>query len=215
MKANFDTGLKICSKCKRELPLDSFYKKKASNDGLFLCCKECWNSRCRVYNHTDNHKKSQDKYSQSEKGKIARYNINHKTMEYRKKWYYDKRSLDQIFKAKSNLRVRYHHFLKDRSFGKSSSVLKYLGCSFDLFYKYIESQFQEGMSWENYGEWHVDHIIPLAYFNFEEKEDWFIAWNYRNLQPLWKKDNLEKSSRVPNNIEELINNLKREINGNS
>ena len=73
------------------------------------------------------------------------------------------------------------------------------GCSSKELLEHIESLFQNGMNWENYGEWHVDHIIPCR--AFKGKEDWVNhAFNYKNLQPLWAKDNLSKSDRMSNGI---------------
>ena len=83
------------------------------------------------------------------------------------------------------------HYYKDLK--KTFSTLELLGCSIDEFVKFIEAKFTEGMTWDNYGEWHIDHIIPVSYgLNAEE----VIALNnYINLQPLWARDNLRKSNR--------------------
>jgi hypothetical protein len=60
--------------------------------------------------------------------------------------------------------------------------------------QYLESKFQTGMTWKNWSKdgWHLDHIIPLVKFNLQDKQQFLIAYNYTNLQPLWAKDNLEK-----------------------
>ena len=62
--------------------------------------------------------------------------------------------------------------------------------------KYLEAKFQYGMSWENYGEWHVDHIKPCSSFNLEDPEEQKKCFHYKNLQPLWAKDNLAKGASV-------------------
>jgi hypothetical protein len=61
---------------------------------------------------------------------------------------------------------------------------------------YLESQFVEGMSWENHGKWHIDHIKPVCSFNFNsrEDEDFKKCWALENLRPLWAKENLKKSA---------------------
>ncbi len=63
---------------------------------------------------------------------------------------------------------------------------------------YLEKLFQEGMSWDNYGEWHIDHIIPIAVFNFKKEKDidFKRCWALENLQPLWAKDNLCKQAKL-------------------
>jgi hypothetical protein len=69
-----------------------------------------------------------------------------------------------------------------------------LGCTIDEFKRYIEGKFGGGMSWDNYGEWHLDHIIPLSKFKLEDRQQLLIACNYTNYQPLWGKDNMSKSN---------------------
>lgn len=69
-----------------------------------------------------------------------------------------------------------------------------LGCSIEFFQKYIESKFTKGMTLENYGEWHLDHIIPLA--TAKNEEDVIRLNHYRNFQPLWAFDNFSKGGRI-------------------
>jgi hypothetical protein len=73
-----------------------------------------------------------------------------------------------------------------------------LGYSSAQLVAHLEKQFLPGMTWENYGEWHVDHIIPLAAFNFERPEDidFCRAWALSNLQPLWAMDNIKKNASL-------------------
>jgi hypothetical protein len=63
---------------------------------------------------------------------------------------------------------------------------------------YLESQFTEGMSWDNYGRegWEIDHIRPLSSFNLEDRDELLKACHYSNLQPLWRTDNRKKGSRI-------------------
>lgn len=77
-----------------------------------------------------------------------------------------------------------------------------VGCTLEELRQHIESQFTEGMSWDNYGEWHLDHIKPLSSFNIVDEEKLCInideakkANHYTNLQPLWAADNMKKSNR--------------------
>ena len=63
------------------------------------------------------------------------------------------------------------------------------------------------MTWDNYGEWHIDHIIPISYFDYSSYDDetFKICWDLNNLQPLWAKDNLIKSNKLINeNIEHFL-----------
>lgn len=62
---------------------------------------------------------------------------------------------------------------------------------------HLESQFTRGMTWENYGDWHIDHIKPISHFHFETTDDpeFHECWSLWNLQPLWAKDNIRKNAR--------------------
>lgn len=80
----------------------------------------------------------------------------------------------------------------------SRDALKYLGCSIKEVKLHLERQFTEGMTWENYGfrGWHIDHIIPLASFDFLDEAQRVKAFHYTNLQPLWWIDNLQKNAKL-------------------
>ena len=65
----------------------------------------------------------------------------------------------------------------------------------EFFMKYIEAQFKPGMTWERYGEWHVDHIRPCASFDLTDPKQQKICFHYSNLQPLWAADNIKKGAK--------------------
>jgi hypothetical protein len=77
------------------------------------------------------------------------------------------------------------------------------GYTIDQLKRHLERHFQPGMSWDNYGEWHVDHKIPIAAFNFEKPEDidFKRCWALKNLQPLWAAKNLSKNAKVDNHFQ--------------
>lgn len=84
---------------------------------------------------------------------------------------------------------------------KKPSAPDLLGCNFPRLKRHLESQFTEGMSWDNYGKfgWHIDHIIPCAWFDLRKKSERFKCFNYHNLRPLWSKENWQKGNRLPSN----------------
>ena len=232
MKANFETGLKICTCCKKELPLSAFSKNKRTSDGFWIYCNTCVQTR-----NSSNYKKNRDKiikhnkkncmikkdqyvlmwknYYQKNKEKISlrrkKYGQENreKLLQHAKEYLRERRIKGEIqYILKQNLRSRIITALKGNS--KSQRTISLLGCSIEEFRKHIESQFQEGMTWKNYGKggWELDHIIPIAYFDLSDPEQQKLCWNYRNLQPLWRKDNIKKSDLVPENVEELVNEIK-------
>jgi len=102
-------------------------------------------------------------------------------------------------KYKTNIQYRLSTLLRSRLFNalkrgwKSGSAVKDLGCTIPELQAYLESKFQSGMTWDNQGEWHIDHIKPLASFDLTDREQLLIACHYSNLQPLWATENIVKS----------------------
>ena len=74
--------------------------------------------------------------------------------------------------------------------------MELVGCDIDTLCLHLESQFQKGMEWINYGEWHVDHIKPCASFDLSDPKQQQECFHYTNLQPLWAADNLAKASNL-------------------
>jgi hypothetical protein len=107
-----------------------------------------------------------------------------------------KRAKNLNFHLACNLRSRISCILGKIKAKKSCGTFDLLGCSISELKKHLESQFQDGMSWENYGKdgWHVDHIKPCASFDLSKKVDQKKCFHYTNLQPLWWEDNLSKGS---------------------
>jgi len=85
--------------------------------------------------------------------------------------------------------------LKKHMAKKSRSTFKLLGCSIADFMRHLETRFQEGMTWENYGEWQIDHVKPCASFDLTDPKQQEICFHFSNLQPLWERDNKSKSDR--------------------
>ena len=106
----------------------------------------------------------------------------------------NKYNTDINFKLSCLLRNRIRYALK-RNF-KSISTLKLLGCSLDFLKQHLSSKFTEGMSFDNYGKWHIEHIKPCASFDLSKPEEQAKCFHYTNLQPLWAKDNILKGSKV-------------------
>lgn len=101
---------------------------------------------------------------------------------------------DINYKIKKRLRCRIWHALK--GIYKTKRTEELIGCKYQEFIKYLESKFQIDMTWDNYGKWHIDHIIPCDAFDLSLQENQEKCFHYTNLQPLWAKDNLLKSNKI-------------------
>ena len=207
--------MKICSKCKIEKSLIDFPNCSRNKDGKNCKCKDCCNEVNKKYREDNsiNFKIMRKKYYENNITKMregkkqyyckhtiekAKYDITYrflnkdKIKNYKKEWEKINKT-DPIFKIKRNLRRRVHHALKGSY--KSDKTFSLIGCSPLFFKEYLESLFTEGMAWDNYGEWHIDHIIPCFTFNLSIEEEQFKCFNYLNQRPLWATENLKRSKK--------------------
>ncbi len=111
----------------------------------------------------------------------------------RNKYQRNKRKTNINFKIEGNLRKRIWNSLN--GFSKSNKTVNLLGCSIESLKQHLESQFKLGMSWSNYGKWHIDHKIPCASFDLSKSSEQYKCFHYTNLQPLWAKENLIKGKK--------------------
>lgn len=140
--------------------------------------KRIWAKKYR-----DNNKDKRRKWIEANREKIA------KSLSNRAK---ARRLIDANYRLSTNLRSRLYKAI--RGYSKDVSAVKDLDCSIEQLKKHIESQFREGMTWDNYGTrgWHIDHILPLSSFNLSDTHQAKKACHYTNLQPLWWYENLKK-----------------------
>lgn len=92
-----------------------------------------------------------------------------------------------------NQRARLKRFVKSTSVKRSEMF----GCTPAELVQHIECQFMEGMTWENYGAWHIDHIIPCSAFDLFDAQNVRICFNMKNMRPLWAEQNLRKGKKFP------------------
>ena len=128
------------------------------------------------------------------KEKALYYEKNKFKINEQKKLYKREQRKNPLHRLKDNLRSRLSKAIKNNY--KSGSAIKDLGCTVQEFRAYLESRFTEGMTWGNYGKWHIDHIIPLNSFDLSDSEQLKKACHYTNLQPLWAEANIAKSDTV-------------------
>lgn len=161
---------RVCSYCGVEKPatLGFFHKDKKAKHGLTKKCKVC-----------------QAEYRAKPEVKQRR-NERHKER-------YDN---DTQYKLSMNLRGRLSKAIKRNT--KSASTLELLGCTVEHLKNHLESQFTDGMNWDNYGYygWHIDHIIPIDSFDLTDPAQQRECFHFSNLQPLWAKENISKGAKL-------------------
>ncbi len=151
-------------------------------------------------------KKIQDYYEKQIKKRIEYKNIQqdytleetkYSQKKYKIKETYQLKNRDIIFRIIQNLNKRIEGY-KFKSIFSTSDLNheKLLGCSIEEFKKYLESLFKDGMTFDNYPEWEVDHIIPLSSIDFNNYDEVKKVLHYTNLQPLWLKENRSKGSKT-------------------
>jgi hypothetical protein len=110
------------------------------------------------------------------------------------KWSITKYNNDDVFRFIQNTRSLISISLKNQGYSKKSKTAEILGCDFDTFKTHIERKFTNGMSWSNYGKWHLDHIYPISKATSFEMA--LKLNHYTNFQPLWAKDNISKNNKL-------------------
>ena len=199
---------KVCRTCGETKNISGFHRDKYYKDGYRTECKSC------VKKHQMLNSDKYKEYRASKADKMKEYNKQYRAShkEYfkaqKKKHYEDNKAdyLERVRVWRNNKRMTDPKFrLDDNMSNAIGSVIHKNGKSWRYYinftdedlYKHLESLFIDGMTWDNYGLWHVDHIIPVSWFEYEDADDerFKQAWALDNLQPLWAKDNLSKGNR--------------------
>jgi len=131
---------------------------------------------------------------------MKNYQKNNKEQIRKRKREYEKnrKSKDPIYKLIGNFRTAIYIVLKENNMSKFGHYFDVLGYSQNDLVKHLESQFKNGITWENYGKWHVDHILPIDSFTFNDMNDpeFIKCWSLDNLQPMWGGENISKSNHI-------------------
>lgn len=175
--------MKKCCKCKIEKPLEEFSKDKRAKDGKQGRCKAC-NKAHYEANKELALERMKAYYESNKEGMV----------EYQKAYKRKRRKTDSLFKLKTNLSNRTYQAFKQGGYRKNTKTQEMLGVDWEVAFAHIERQFKKGMSWDNHGLWHIDHIVPLSTAKTEEELKKLC--HYSNLQPLWGKDNISKSGNI-------------------
>lgn len=213
---------KICTgPCGIDRPLEDFYPQKGGKFGVCSLCKNCYSdyNKRRWSENTRYRQRAIERNREWKKNNIDKVRA---YSHHSRRWAIENPELVAAYKRKykktdkgkeaerryrktrleSDINYRIAHHLgcrlskAIRRDQRAGSAIRDLGCSISEFKAYIETLFREGMSWENYGEWQIDHILPLSKFDLMDRNQFLKACYYTNLQPLWAEDNRRKSNRV-------------------
>ena len=163
---------KVCCNCKEWISLDDYNYCKDHWDNLRNDCKICL-----VKWRKENRKKLTEKQLIYEK---------------------NRKLVDPEFKLATTLRSRLGNAISQIKAEKSDSTLNLTGCTIKELKNYLEEKFTEGMTWDNHGDWHIDHIKPICAFDLSSEEEQKRCFHFTNLQPLWAEDNLSKGGKYLN-----------------
>lgn len=192
-----------CSKCKQEKTVNDFYKDRRTRSGLYSACKKCdykyavLRKKCMTEAEKILSRKKQADW-------MRKYSKTEKNIEYRKK--YTKMEKYRLYvggyiknpkrKIDRNVGSLIWQAIKKRESG--IKWLKLFDYSLVEFMNHLEKQFDNKMSWNNYGSyWHIDHIKPRSLFKFTTAKDQEFkeCWALENLQPLEASANRKKGNK--------------------
>jgi hypothetical protein len=122
----------------------------------------------------------------------------HKIRETKRNYERNRKANDPLYKLINNFRTAIYQVLKENNINKNGHYFDILKYTPEQLISHLESKFSENMTWDNYGEWHVDHIKPISSFMILEigDEEFMNCWSLDNLQPLWGNENIKKSNKL-------------------
>jgi len=110
----------------------------------------------------------------------------------------NRKSNDPLYKLIGNFRTAIYQVLKENNVKKNGHYFDILKYTPQQLIEHLEKQFSDEMTWDNYGDWHVDHKHPISLYNIKEIGDneFMKCWSLDNLQPMWGVDNIKKSNKL-------------------
>jgi 5-methylcytosine-specific restriction endonuclease McrA len=185
--------MKLCSVCDIEKGLNEFYFRKDKNSYRSEC-KECNKKKVKLWNQ-NNLEKSKKRSERYRKNNLER--AKESCVQWRKNntdYKSNRKKIDPTYKMTENIRKRMYSYFRLNGISKKNRTFDIVGLEPKDLKVYLEKKFEKNMNWENYGEWHIDHIIPLS--SAKSEEQLYDLCYYTNLQPLWKRDNLIKGNKI-------------------
>lgn len=188
-----------CKECSSQKNKEWREKNQEKRKESLKKCKSANADKIREYKRkrkpTEKEKEGKKRWTEENAEKLKEYQKHYKKKNQKRlsELEQKRKQSDPVYRIICNIRSRVSDLCKSMSEERNVSTTKSIGLNRDDFRKYIESKFQEGMTWQNYGDWHIDHIKPLSTATTEEEV--MELNHYTNLQPLWATDNLKKSNK--------------------
>ena len=176
-----DAPPRACSKCNKEQEAKQF---RYQSNVCITCEKERlyeWRNKnpekfkeiCKNYREKDDYREKQNTYKR------------------------DRYANDLHYKLQTVFRNRIRYFVKGGNTKGNEKYETLLACSWDTLREWLESNFTDGMTWENYGTlWHIDHTMPCSVFDLSIEENQRVCFNWSNLAPMLGPENLSKSNKI-------------------
>lgn len=186
---------KVCRSCNEHKAIAEFTYPKRKNP-IGSHCHKCQNQKSKdeYQKRRESHLAYRKAYYEKNKEAILEKT---KTEEFKKDRNAKKkirRQNDVQFRICESLKIRIHEVLKEY---KTTSSNYLLGCTKGHIVYWLEYQHKDTIDWNNYSSyWHIDHVIPLDFFDMTSKDEQLICFNWMNLRPLEKGSNMSKSSKI-------------------
>jgi hypothetical protein len=194
---------KICNICKGQKGISEFNKSSQHKSGFRNYCKKCQKEMSFKYKERlgDELKNKKKKWQEENKEKVKESRrktyLKHGKRISREK--YQRTKSSPVKYLKMLMRRRILGILNSKNMKKKLKCESIVGCSYSDLKLHLESKFQPDMTWENQGDWHIDHIIPLS--SAQTEDEIYRLCHYTNLQPLWAEDNLKKGNKIIQTLE--------------
>lgn len=203
---------KACPRCGTDKHKSEFANDKNRIDGLRVYCRVCSSSANKKYRQENPDAASAStknwaiKNPEKVRAKSKKWALENRERKIAnaKSWremnrqylreYWSQRRCQPEHRIAHSMSVRLYSLITDK---KNTRTEDLIGYKKEELLLHLERQFLDGMSWENYGQWHVDHIVPVSAFNIRSKndiEEIRACWALSNLRPLWASDNIRKSN---------------------
>lgn len=193
VKATMDTKATVtetrtCTDCKEVQEVAEFRYIKNYQKGGFSTssrCKTCYSAKVKA---------NKKEYYQANKERHAEYNAEPENKAKRNQRLKERKKADPLFRINESLKVRIHEILRGYKNCRSSSLLD---CTREHLLQWLEFNFEPGMTWDNFGaHWHIDHVIPVSFFDNTNKVHQRLCFHWSNLRPLQKAANISKSNKI-------------------